>query len=295
MLKGFLRLLAGLPLSWLHAAGRGLGWLVYLSSPKYAHRLRENLLQSRVWTDEAQFQRLLHENVSESGKAFAEIPAIWFRPQAEVASWVRIARGLELVEAAHQAGKGLMLLTPHLGCFEVIAQYCALHFPFTVLYRPPRIEALRPVMIEGRARPNLVSGSADLKGVRMLLKALRRGEAVGILPDQVPAAGDGEWADFFGRPAYTMTLVAKLHETTGAAMLMCYAKRLPRGQGYEIVFQSMPAAAEGESRARQLNRALESVIRQCPEQYLWSYNRYKQPRSRAKPGVTTDDAGRGPA
>ncbi|MEX0960848.1 MAG: lysophospholipid acyltransferase family protein [Burkholderiales bacterium] len=295
MLKGFLRLLAGLPLFWLHAAGAALGWLVYLSSPKYAHRLRENLLQSRVWTDEAHFQRLLHANVSESGKGIAEVPAIWFRPQAEVASWVRTAHGLELVEAAHQAGKGLMVLTPHLGCFEVIAQYCALHSPFTVLYRPPRIEALRPVIIEGRTRPNLASGSADLKGVRILLKALRRGEAVGILPDQVPAAGDGEWADFFGRPAYTMTLVAKLHEATGATMLMCYAKRLPRGQGYEIVFQSMPDAAEGESRARRLNRALESVIRQCPEQYLWSYNRYKQPRSRATPGMTADHAGRGPA
>lgn len=277
-----MRLLAMLPLSWLHATGSGLGWLVYLSSPKYAQRLRENLMHSRVWGDEAQYQRLLHATVSETGKAFAEMPAIWFRPQAEAARWVRAAHGLDLVDAAREAGKGLIVLTPHLGCFEVIAQYCALHFPFTVLYRTPRIRALEPPMLHGRTRPNLTSASADLKGVRLLLKALRRGEAIGILPDQVPAMGDGEWADFFGRPAYTMTLASKLRETTGATVLMCYAQRLSRGGGYEITFRPMAAAAHNESCARSLNRSLEEVIRLCPEQYLWSYNRYKQPRTKAR-------------
>jgi Kdo2-lipid IVA lauroyltransferase/acyltransferase len=282
MLTGLLRLLARLPLSWLHAAGSGLGWLVYLSTPKYAHRLRENLMHSRVWADEAQYQRLLHATVSETGKAFAEVPAIWFRPQAEAAGWVRAAHGLDLVEAAREAKKGLILLTPHLGCFEILAQYCALRSPLTILYRPPRMQVLEPSMLHGRTRPNLTSASADLKGVRLLLKALRRGEAVGILPDQVPALGDGEWADFFGRPAYTMTLASKLRESSGATMLMCFAKRLARGHGYEITFRSMAAAAENESATRWLNRSLEEVIRLCPEQYLWSYNRYKQPRSKTK-------------
>jgi KDO2-lipid IV(A) lauroyltransferase len=282
MLTGFLRLLGALPLSWLHAAGGLLGWLVYLASPKYANRLRDNLLLSRVWTDESQFQRLLHANIAQTGRAFAELPAVWFRPQADAVALIRTVRGGDLVESARKAGRGLIVLTPHLGCFEILAQYCSLNVPMTVLYRRPRIRALEAPMLAGRSRPNLASASADLTGVRMLLKALRRGETVGILPDQVPGKGDGEWADFFGRPAYTMTLASKLQRTTGATMLLCYAVRLPRGQGFEATFRQMPTMADGESSARWLNRALEDAIRQHPDQYLWSYNRYKGPAAKAR-------------
>jgi KDO2-lipid IV(A) lauroyltransferase len=275
MLTGVLRLLGYLPLSVLHAAGSALGWLTYLSSPGYAARLRENLQQSAVWTDEREFQRILGANVGETGKAFAEVVAIWFRPHDEVAAWVRAVHGWEAVEAARKAGRGIIVATPHLGCFEIIAQYLALKFPFTVLYRPPNYSLLEPAMLRGRSRAQLRTASTDLGGVRTLLKALRRGEAIGILPDQVPGAGEGEVADFFGRPAYTMTLASKLAETTGAAILPTYARRLPRGAGYELSFGRMPDRLPGESAARQLNRALEQMIRRLPEQYLWAYNRYK--------------------
>lgn len=281
MLTGFLRLMSRLPLSWLHAAGGLLGWVVYLSSPKYANRLRENLLLSRVATDEPRFQRLLHANIAQTGRAFAELPAVWFRSQTDAAALIRAVHGGELLEAAREAGRGLVLLTPHLGCFEILAQYCSLTAPLTILYRSPRIRALEAPMLAGRNRPNLVSASADLKGVRALLKALRRGEAVGILPDQVPGKGDGEWADFFGRPAYTMTLASRLQRTTGATVLLCYAVRLPRGQGFVATFREMPPMADGESSSRWLNRALEDAIRRHPDQYLWSYNRYKGPAARA--------------
>jgi len=275
MLTGLLRLLGYLPLSVLHAAGSALGWLTYLSSPGYAARLRDNLLQSAVWADERDYQRILGANVGETGKAFAEVVAIWFRPHEEVVSWVRAVHGWDVVEAARKAGRGIIVATPHLGCFEIIAQYLALRFPFTVLYRPPNYALLEPAMLQGRGRPRLHAASTDLGGVRTLLKALRRGEAIGILPDQVPGAGEGELADFFGRPAYTMTLVSKLAENTGAAILPTYARRLPKGGGYELSFERLPERLAGESCARQLNRALEQMIRRLPEQYLWSYNRYK--------------------
>ncbi|HWQ38095.1 MAG TPA: lysophospholipid acyltransferase family protein [Burkholderiales bacterium] len=275
MLTGLLRLLGRLPLSFLHAAGAALGWLVYLSSHNYASRLRENLLQSGLWADERDYERLLRANIAESGRAAAEVAAIWFRPQQETASWVRAVHGWEAVERAHRDGRGLVLLTPHLGCFEVIAQYLALRFPLTVLYRPPRYRLLEAAMREGRSRPQLHAASTDLGGVRALLKALKRGEAVGILPDQVPGAGEGEWAEFFGRPAYTMTLASKLAQRTGAASFLTHARRLPRGAGYELAFEPLPARQPGESAARHLNRALENLIRRYPEQYLWSYNRYK--------------------
>lgn len=283
MLTAMLRLLARLPLAWLHGIGGALGWLAYLVSPTYASRLRDNLLQSRVWRDPGEYQRLLHANIAESGKAVGELPAIWFRPQKETVSRVSAVKGWNWIEHARKAGKGVILLTPHLGCFEVIPHYLSLHLPITVLYRPPHVRALEPVMRSGRARAQLTLASTDRKGVRLLLKALKRGEAIGILPDQVPGGGDGEWAPFFGRPAYTMNLVARLAQSTDAAVLLTWAKRLPRGGGYELSIEPMPDALPGEPSAYQLNRALEAVIRLCPAQYLWSYNRYKIPAGVASP------------
>jgi KDO2-lipid IV(A) lauroyltransferase len=277
MLTALLRLLAKLPLAWLQSAGATLGWLAYHASPSYANRLRENVYHSGAWHNQDEYEKLLKMNVLEAGKASAELASVWFRPQIEVAGWVRKVNRWDVVEAARSQGRGLILLTPHIGCFEIISQYLSLKFPLTALYRSPRYASLEPAMRAGRTRPDMRLAPADISGVRQLLKALRNGEAVGILPDQVPAQGDGEWADFFGRPAYTMTLVARLAQRTGAPVVITYAIRLPRGAGYEISFEPMPAREPEETPARQLNRALESVIRRFPEQYIWSYNRYKAP------------------
>jgi len=150
--------------------------------------------------------------------------------------------------------------------------------PITVLYRPPRLGWLEPLMREGRERPNVRLVPADLTGVREVFAALRRGEAVGFLPDQVPGVGEGEWAEFFGRPAYTMTLAARLAERKGIACFLAYARRLPRGAGYSIVLRELPPPLPGETATRHINRALEALVRECPGQYLWSYNRYKTPK-----------------
>jgi len=280
MLTGLLRLFSLLPLAWLHSAGLVLGWLSYRVSPSYADRLRENLRQSGICSGQTDFDKLLKGSVREAGKAITELPAIWFRPQQQSAAWVTKVEGWEWVEAAQRQGNGLILLTPHLGCFEVLAQYYGLRYPLTVLYRPPRFTALEPAMRAGRMRPNIRLATTDVNGVRQLLKALHRGETIGILPDQVPGAGDGEWADFFGRPAYTMTLWSRLAQRSKAPLVMVYALRLASGAGFEARFEQMPPPQPGESAARHLNRALEGVIRRSPEQYLWAYNRYKAP-----PGV----------
>ena len=277
MLTGLLRLFAKLPLAWLHSAGVMLGWLSYRLSPSYADRLRENLRQSGIGNDQADFARLLKGCIREAGKAITELPAVWFRPQQQSAGWITKVEGWELVEAAQRQGNGLIILTPHLGCFEVLPQYFALRYPVTVLYRPPRFTALEPAMRAGRMRPNIGLATTDVNGVRQLLKALHRGESIGMLPDQVPGAGDGEWADFFGRPAYTMTLWARLAQRSKAPVVLVYALRLPSGAGFEARFEQMPSVQPGESAARHLNRALEDIIRRCPDQYLWAYNRYKAP------------------
>jgi KDO2-lipid IV(A) lauroyltransferase len=185
----------------------------------------------------------------------------------------------DLLQTAVDAGQGVIFLTPHLGCFEVSAQVAATKIPLTVLYRPPRKQALRPLIEGARARFQLTLAPANLAGVRILLKTLRQGGSIGLLPDQVPQNGEGVWADFFGKPAYTMTLPAKLHQMSGAPIVLAYAERLARGRGYILHFVPFEQILgnTSEEQARAINAAMEQLIARCPAQYFWSYNRYKTP------------------
>ena len=273
----FFRLLALLPLDILHGFGALLGRLTYAASAQYAARTRENLRQAGLTADEAQYRDMLSATIAEAGKGIAELPWIWGRPYDEVLGRVRECVGLEHIIAAQQRGKGIIFLTPHLGCFEISALYAAQRVPITVLYRPPKLRWLEGVMRGGRERGQASLAKADVGGVRLLYKALRRGEAIGLLPDQVPSQGEGEWADFFGRPAYTMTLAGRLAESSGATVLIAYSERLPRGQGYVIHVEPLQLDFATPV-PQQVNAALERAIRACPAQYLWSYNRYKIPR-----------------
>jgi len=281
MLVALFRLLGRMPLSLLHRAGAALGRLVYWTSPRYATRLRENLRASGVQNDEAQRDALLHAAIAETGKGMTELLAVWFGSDKKVTELAAEIEGWDVAQAAHARGKGLIIVTPHLGCFEMVGLFVAQRLPITSLYRPPRLAWLEPLMLAGRGRWKAVLAPANLRGVRMLYKALGRGEAVGVLPDQAPRAGEGVWADFFGRPAYTMTLLRRLHEKTGAPVMMVIARRLPEGRGYRVRFQELPARSLGDEAA--LNQAIEVEIRRCPEQYLWSYYRYKVPRGVVAP------------
>jgi KDO2-lipid IV(A) lauroyltransferase len=287
MLIRLLRQLARLPLSWLHAAGGALGWLVYHLSADYAKRLRENLSQSGIWRDQEDYQRILRQNIFESGKAGTELIAVWFRPVASAVALVVRAGPMELVEEAERRGRGVIYLTPHLGCFDAAALWAAQRRPITVLYRPPKISQLQPLIEAGRGRDNVRLAPANLGGVRLLLKALKRGEAVGILPDQVPAQGEGVWTDFFARPAYTMTLAGKLAQATGATILMAAAVRLQHGAGFVIHFTQFDGTTTGVDGARAVNAAIERMVQLEPSQYLWSYNRYKVPAGVMPPGSAT--------
>jgi KDO2-lipid IV(A) lauroyltransferase len=270
VLPALFRFLARLPLPVLHNLGALAGWLAWLLSASYRRNFTTHISQAGM--DEAR-----NAAIAEAGKSLLELPKIWLRPQDEVVDRVVKVSGWELVEDAWAAGRGILFLTPHLGCFEVTAQYYAARRPITVLYRRPKQDWLAPLIEEGRGA-NLKLAPADLSGVRRLLKALKTGEAVGMLPDQVPGKGEGLWLPFFGRPAYTMTLAARLAET-GATVLMAYAERLHYGAGYHLKLFSLSGALEGDlaTRAAQLNRELEALVRLCPEQYLWGYNRYKVP------------------
>jgi KDO2-lipid IV(A) lauroyltransferase len=280
VLIGLFRVLGRVPLAWLHRAGAALGWLVYWVSPTYAARLRQNLYASGVCGDAAACRPLLKTAVAEAGKSVTELLAVWFGDDARVERLVVECERWHVVEAARARGNGIIFLTPHLGCFEISAQYGAQRMPLTVLYRPPKLAWLEPLMIAGRSRWQAVVAPANLRGVRLLYRALARGEAVGLLPDQAPGVGEGVWADFFGRPAYTMTLVRRLQQVSGAATIMAFAERLPEGGGYRLHLEELPG--DGLDAAA-LNRAIEMQVRRCPGQYLWSYNRYKVPSGAAAP------------
>jgi KDO2-lipid IV(A) lauroyltransferase len=197
--------------------------------------------------------------------------------------------GAQRLQAALDEGRGVLLMSPHVGAFEAVAQSYAERFgathPMTALYRPARKAVLRELVAQARNRPGLVTVPAQLAGVRQMIRALRRGEAVGLLPDQVPPEGQGVWAPFFGRPAYTMTLAGRLLQQTGASALLLWCERLPAGRGYRVHVEDLPGALpQGDDAlawATAMNQAMEHVIRQCPQQYLWGYHRYKQPRPAA--------------
>jgi KDO2-lipid IV(A) lauroyltransferase len=279
MLVKLFRLLSHLPLPALHALGSGLGRLVYWASPSYRRRLRGNIAL-------AGYSQHLREAIAESGKSILELPFIWCSPQQRVLD-TAVVENWEVVQNALAAGRGLIFLTPHLGCFEIAAQVAAARVPLTALYRPPRKPALKPLIEGARARANLALAPANLAGVRMLLKALKSGRAIGLLPDQVPQNGEGVWADFFGKPAYTMTIPGKLHRMTDAPIVLAFAKRLPAGRGYGVRFSHFTETLtdDPEQQAQAINRAMENLIAECPAQYFWSYHRYKTP-----PGVTAPHA-----
>jgi Kdo2-lipid IVA lauroyltransferase/acyltransferase len=274
-----------MPLPVAHVIGALLGRLAYCLSPRYRCRLRENLAASLTAADSHAFRDLLDENIAESGKAILELPFMWARSTSEIMSEIREVDGWDTVLGARAEGNGLIILTPHLGCFELLGRYLAAQFPITLLYRPPKSVWLEPILRAGRAHDQAKLATTDTRGVRNLLKALKRREAVGILPDQAPGAGEGVWADFFHRPAYTMTLIQRLQVRTGTPIIAVYAERKKRGGGFKLHFRRVPTplAQTDVSAARQINAAMEQLILECPSQYLWSYNRYKIPSGARSP------------
>jgi KDO2-lipid IV(A) lauroyltransferase len=282
-MMSLLRWLGRRRLRLLHALGGGLGRLAWWLSPSYRRRMRHHAALAGV--DDA----TLRAAVPEAGRMIAELPRLWLRPpgqpMADPVRWEGDDWLAGLLAQAH----GVVLLTPHLGSFEVAGQAYAEKFgarwPMTALYRPARLALLARIEATARARPGLNTAPASLAGVRQLLRALKAGQTVGMLPDQVPPAGMGVWAPFFGQPAYTMTLAARLARQSGAALAVLWCRRLPAGAGYVVHAQPLahpPGPDDDEvAAATAINRSMEAVIRQCPQQYLWSYFRYKGPRAEA--------------
>ncbi len=275
MLNHLLKLIFKLPLPALHAAGVVIGWVMFLTDKKFSRRIRKNLLTAKIAANANEHKKLVHQTAQEIGKGLVESLAIWLNPQTKIVKWVKGCTGWEQVEQALASKKGIIFLTPHLGCYEITSQYVGANHPLTILFRPPRTKWLLPIMSSGREQGKITLAETNMRGVRSLIKTLRNGGTIGILPDQVPNLGEGEWADFFGSPAYTMTLASKLAQTTGATAIMTFGERLSFGRGYHLHFELVGEDASPQA----INHCIERLIRLRPTQYLWSYQRYKMPKA----------------
>ncbi|MFZ5723415.1 MAG: lysophospholipid acyltransferase family protein [Pseudomonadota bacterium] len=283
-----IRCFAYLPLRAAQALGGALGWLASFLPLRERNTAAINLALCYPQHDDAWRRRLLRRTLVETGKVFAETCGIWTRPGATYLEKVRRVEGGELLDAARAAGDGVILLVPHLGNWEIAANWCTSRFPVTGLYRPgdyPEIDALMRRSREqymGHAVPT------DATGVRAMLKTLSSGGTLFILPDHEPDFSGGEFAPLFGVPALTGVLTSRfVNGRHPARALMLYARRLPRGEGWDVIFREPDPLLRSDdlpTSLAALNRSIAALIDECPEQYQWTYKRFKR-RPRGQPKV----------
>jgi KDO2-lipid IV(A) lauroyltransferase len=273
----FMRLLGWLPLRVLHGAGGVLGRLVLWRRGRVVQHTAANLRIVRPQLEAVEQQALLREVLIESGKSAAEIVKIWGAGAERALGLVREVRGEALLDAALAAGHGVIIAAPHLGCWELLNYWLCRKTPLAILYRPPRMAALEGLLRKARGALAPEQVRADGAGVRTLYRRLAAGGTVGILPDQKPRAGDGQFAPFFGREALTMVLLPRLAARTGATVLFAFAERLPRGAGYRIQLLPAPPGLLDPDLAgacAALNRGVQACVELAFAQYQWQYKRY---------------------
>jgi KDO2-lipid IV(A) lauroyltransferase len=263
-----LRLLAKLPLNYLHSMGSILGLLLLRFDKRAQLQIQKNLSLAashlKINTSETAVKKNL-------GARIVELPWLWLRPYQELAAKISLS---DAAAACVSKPGATIFLTPHLGSFEVTAMYIASVRPITVMYRTPKVSALLPLMLIGRSKARARAVPADLSGVRAMLSSLKQGDSIGLLPDQVPSKGEGVAVPFLGQTAMTMSLVYSLAQKTRARVVMSVAV-FQAGQ-FHLQFEELHLPMDNAvSFLSAMNQALEQVIAQHPEHYLWTYNRFK--------------------
>lgn len=268
-----------LPLSVAHGLGTCIGKLVWLRQTVSARITRRNLrLCFPALTDE-QVEDLARASLVDTAKTACELGRIWVREAPQALEHIVRVTGQEILDEAISSNKGVIMLAPHLGNWELCGLFLDSQCQSTYLYKPPKLAAFEETMIAYRGRLGAKLAPTTAKGVAMLVKALGRGEIVGILPDQEPNWDSGMFAPFFGVDALTMTLVAKLARRTDAKVLSIFAKRLPNAEGFEVVVAEARTGVDAEDldlAAQALNATVEDCVRQAPSQYQWEYRRFKR-------------------
>lgn len=265
--------------------GQILGWLMWKFSPRSVRISRINIEHCFPELSPGKQNELVRSSLIETGKTMTEISAFWCWEKNRVLDLVKEINGKNLLEEAYAQGRGLVVLTPHLGAWELAGLYLCAHYPTTVLYQPSEMQSIEPIIQKGRTRFGGQLVPTDINGVRQLFRALKNGEVLGILPDQDPGRNSGEFAPFFGIPTNTMTLVSRLVEKNQTPVIICYAERLADAKGYNIHYSRLDMESQTDlvDSLTRLNAGVEALVRQTPAQYQWSYKRFRtrpDPRER---------------
>ncbi len=228
---------------------------------------------------EQEIQALARSSLRQTGRTAMELGFVWYASIDRIMARIRRVEGESLMRDMLARGQGLIVLTPHLGSWELYGLWISCHAPITCLYRPPRLRAFEKTLIRARGRAGTRLAPTTPRGIMELMKTLKAGEIAGILPDQQPNRENGVFAPFFGQPALTMTLVGRLASRTGAPVICGYARRLPRGRGFDIIFRHVEDGVDSDdpqTAATALNRTVERCILDEIDQYQWGYKRFRR-------------------
>jgi len=283
--KTFVSLLALFSLRNNHRLGSVIGWLLSIFPNRNLHVTAINIQLCFPEIDQQHQQQLIKKSLIEMGKTLTEAGPMWQWNKDELFKLIKEVRGEAFIQQAINNQQGVILALPHLGNWELLGLYCSAKYSTTSMYQKPKMVQLNSIVKKGRERFGAKLVPTDNQGIRAMLKALKKNELVCILPDQEPSEGNGIFAPFFGLQAYSMTLISRLASKTNAKVIVAYTKRLTNGQGYEIIF-SEPDKMDVDSLEHSvayLNTELEKCIHEIPEQYQWSYKRFrKQPATENK-------------
>lgn len=273
-----LKALGKLPLRTAQLFGRFLGFLGWAFHTESRKVTEINLNICFPELSEKHRARLTRSSLRHTGQTLMEIPLMWEWPVEKCLGLIQEIKGEDLLKAAMTEGKGVILLAPHLGNWELAGLYFSSRYKMAALYSPPHIKEFEDYMIKVRGRMGSELVRGDRKGLARLMTLLREGEVAGILPDQSPRGKGNAYAPFFGMEVRTMTLVAKLMQKSGAKALMTYAERLEDGEGFRLVIRECaPGISDADPviATSALNYSVESCVREAPEQYQWEYKRMR--------------------
>lgn len=254
-----------------------LGWLIWQTNVRAKRVTCTNVQLCYSDLSKAKQDELARSSLIETGKMAIEIGAIWIHDIAWLKKRIVSVEGLDLFQKKLAENKGLMIIAPHLGNWEVAAPFVAGFRALTALYQPSDDSSLDAFILKSRGKPDITMAPTNRRGVALLLKALKKGEMVGILPDQVPdAESGGVQAPFFSESALTMTLVHSLMQRTQCSAIMVVAFRVKGG--FNIVLQECDSklySADQHTSVAGLNQSVENCVRLNPAQYQWEYKRFK--------------------
>ncbi len=277
VINGVSKALSWLPLRANQAVGACLGNIAWVFKTKSRRVTDVNLGICYPGMPDDEMKILSRQSLIETGKQITESAWIWNRPVADTLSKRIDVVGGELLDQAIKAGKGVVMISPHLGNWELCTLLLSQQHPFTYFYRSPRQKGLGELLIKWRSHLGGKPASLDAAGIRQGLRVLKKGEILGFLPDQEPDSDNGVFAPFFNEPALTMTLLSKVASKSDYPILFCAAERLPKGKGWKLhIKEADPQIASKDLQVatRALNHGVEECIGLCPEQYLWDYKRF---------------------